>query len=281
MAKEYYSLYPELSAALEKHSLQGKSVLITGGGYGIGADIARSFALRSVSSIILVGRTESKLSTTGLALATAFPNTNFRYFVADISSKADVQRLFESLDQSPHILINNAAYLPEPVDFVDADLNDWWTAFTTNVFGTAIMTQSYLRHRREKAPVKNSALVVTLNTLGAYSVRLPKLSGYSASKAALARWSELVGSDVPETEARFISVHPGAVETDMMFKSGLAGAFPTTESRLVGEFVTWLTTTEAEFLAGRFVWVGWDIEQLLARKDEILGKDLFRTSLII
>jgi hypothetical protein len=35
-------------------------------------------------------------------------------------------------------------------------------------------------------------------TLGAYSVRVPNLSSFGASKAALARWSELISADIPE-----------------------------------------------------------------------------------
>jgi len=32
-------------------------------------------------------------------------------------------------------------------------------------------------------------------------------------------------------------------------------------------------------LAGRFAWVNWDVDDLVEAKEEIVGKDLFRTSL--
>lgn len=275
MDAKYLTSYPALSAAVEKINLQGKSALITGGGYGLGTEIARAFASRNISQIILVGRTEAKLKDAADSLS-PFPSTKVTYRTADISSKSDVKRLFESLDTSPDFLINNAGYLSNPASFVEGDLEEWWKGFTINVFGTALLTQSYFLHRRSLGGAEKlgPAVVITLNTIGAFNVRLPKLSGYSASKAALARWSELMGEDISASEARFVSVHPGTVETAMADKSGLAGVFPLTEAKLVGEFLTWLTSDDAGFLSSRFVWVNWDVEELLRRKEEIVSKDL-------
>ncbi|KAH8898531.1 NAD(P)-binding protein [Thozetella sp. PMI_491] len=282
---EHLTVYPALATAIKHIDLAGKSVLITGGGYGIGVDIARSFAERNVSSLILVGRTESKLKASASFLASAFPGTTTSYQVADISSRNDVQRLFHSLgENSPDIIINNAGYLHEPASFVDIDLSEWWKTFTINVLGTAMVTQAYLQHRRlhnTSPPVasKEAAVVVNVNTFGAYSMRIPQLSGYASSKAALMRWNELISVDVPETEARFISVHPGAIATDMASKADLLDTWALTDAKLTADFIVWLTSSDASFLAGRFVWVNWDVEELLAHKDEIVGKDMLRSSL--
>jgi hypothetical protein len=36
----------------------------------------------------------------------------------------------------------------------------------------------------------------------------------------------------------------------------------------------WLVSSEADFLKGRFVWSNWDIDELLEKKDVVLGNDL-------
>jgi hypothetical protein len=36
----------------------------------------------------------------------------------------------------------------------------------------------------------------------------------------------------------------------------------------------WLATAEADFLKGRFVYVNWDIDELMEKKEEILAKNL-------
>ena len=48
---------------------------------------------------------------------------------------------------------------------------------------------------------------------------------------------------------------------------------------LSGHFCLWLVSSEANFLRGKFVWVNWDVEELKARKDEILSTDLLDTKL--
>jgi NAD(P)-dependent dehydrogenase (short-subunit alcohol dehydrogenase family) len=277
--KEHLNPYSSLSAKISGKIAAGKSAIVTGGGYGLGAAIAKSFAEAGVTEIILAGRTESKLKATAGDLA-SFKGIKVSYHAVDISSKDDVKRFFDSLTTAPDFLVNNAGFLATPANFIEADLDDYWESFTTNVFGTALFTQAYLRHHEaHKSSTTPPAVVVTLNTIGAYSVRVPGLSSYGASKAALARWSELVSVDVPETTARFISVHPGALKTEMGAKSGLDGAFPSTDVKLAADFVVWTTSDEAQFLAGRFVWVNWDVDELLAAKDEVISKDSFRTSL--
>ncbi|KAL2822270.1 hypothetical protein BDW59DRAFT_173921 [Aspergillus cavernicola] len=284
MEPRHFKPYPRLSPHLLRDEVSGKTVLITGGGYGIGLAIANSFAEAGVHSIILVGRTESKLKSSAEHLASLYNDVKVTYITADIASNTDTKRLFDALSTSPEILVNNAGYLAAPSNFIDADLTDYWDAFKINVLGSIQITQAFLRHRRNATTsttptTKTPATIVNMNTVGAYSVHVPSLSSYGASKAAFLRWSELISDDIPVTEARFISVHPGYIRTDMAAKSGLEGVFEPTEVKLAGDFVVWLASAEAEFLAGRFVWVNWDVEELVARKGDILEKDLLRSDL--
>jgi len=48
---------------------------------------------------------------------------------------------------------------------------------------------------------------------------------------------------------------------------------------LSGHFCLWLVSSEADFLRGKFVWVNWDIDELKARKEEILSTDLLEMKL--
>jgi len=279
---KHLNTYPRIDPTLLKQEFAGKSVLITGGGYGIGAGIAHSFASAGVSEIFLAGRTEPKLKSTADSLS-SFKNTKVSIFKVDISSKTDVKNLFDSLKTSPDFLVNNAGFLATPENFVNADLDEYWKAFTVNIYGTALVTQSFLRHREALKSSTSSAVVITINTMGAYSqaFKASGLSSYVSSKAALARWSEAVADDVPESTARFISVHPGGVKTNMAAKSGIeeSGDFPFTDVKLTGNFIAWASSEEAAFLSGRFVWVNWDVDELVKAKKEIVRKDLYKTSL--
>ncbi|GFP60321.1 hypothetical protein ACSS6W_000133 [Trichoderma asperelloides] len=271
--------YAALTSALERLNYGGKTILITGGGHGMGVDMCRSFAARKSSHIIIVGRNETRIKASAEKLTAEFPATRFTPIAADISSKDDIKMLFESLADSPDVLINNAGYMPVPEKFQDADIDEWWSGYTTNVFGTVLVTQTYLKHRDTKASKTGPGVIITLNTIAAYSFDMPSLSAYGSSKAALARWLEIASHDVPQEVARFISVHPGAVATDMGHKAGIIDTLAVTEAALTADFTAWLASDEASFLAGRFVWANWDCEQLISRKQEILEENLFRTSL--
>jgi NAD(P)-dependent dehydrogenase (short-subunit alcohol dehydrogenase family) len=281
-ARTHLHTYGRVDPRLLRTEFSGKSVLITGGGSGIGAAIAKSFAEAGIAEILLVGRTESKLQSRADELA-SFKDTKISIFKVDISSKTDVQALFESLKTSPDFLINNAGFLPSPTNFIHADLDEYWSGFTTNVYGTALATQSFLRHRETLNSSHSPAAVVTVNSGMACQFLVPGLSAYGSSKAALARWSELVSVDVPENTARFISIHPGGILTALGVKSGLpiGKDIPVTDLKLAGDFTTWVASEEAGFLNGRFVWVNWDVDDLVQRKDEILSKNLYRATLTV
>jgi hypothetical protein len=47
-----------------------------------------------------------------------------------------------------------------------------------------------------------------------------------------------------------------------------------------GQFALWLASEDADFLGGKFVYAGWDVEELKARAKEIEGSELLRVGLI-
>jgi NAD(P)-dependent dehydrogenase (short-subunit alcohol dehydrogenase family) len=283
---EHFEPYDRLSPAKLSSEYASKSVLISGGGYGIGASIARSFAEAHVASIIIAGRTESKLKATADGLKATYPETKVEYRVVDITSEKSVKALFASITIPLDILVNNAGYLSNPENFVHADLKEWWQSFEVNVLGTAMVTQQFLQ-ARAKQNAEEQAVVINLNSIAAYNVLLPNLlSAYVGSKAAMWRMMETISMDVLDQQvlpggARFISIHPGAVKTDMYWKAGLDGVvqIEATDPQLAAEFVVWSASQEAAFLANRMVWVNWDVDELVARKDEIVEKDMFRTAM--
>ncbi|PSN59600.1 NAD(P)-binding protein [Corynespora cassiicola Philippines] len=272
--KQHLEIYPALSLSRADLWLSGKSVLITGGGYGIGAGLAHSFAQAKASRIAICGRTESRVKETASELQSAYPETKIEYYIASITDEKAVQSMFDSFG-CPDILVNNAGAFFRGVNLKDIDLKDWWATIETNLLGTAIVTQTFLRAKSEGQP----GTVIMMNSSGAHWGKLPGMTHYVAGKAGVFRFSELLQSENPEV--RVFNVSPGFVETDMMKlaeEAGLKG-FPMTSKDLVGNFAVWLCSSEADFLKGRFVRVGWDIEELKEKKEEIVEKDFLTCSL--
>jgi len=267
--KNHRTPYPSLSSTLPGRSLAGKSVLITGASRGVGAHIVRGIAAAKPQTIGIIGRDKARLDDAKLEFAEEFPTVVFKAYAADITNEAAIISVFKDFG-TPDILINNAGHFPDEGPFVTQDLKNWWTGFEINVLGTANVTQKFLQ---ALAPGKQ-AVVLNVSSMAAH-MRFPLIgwSGYNSSKTAGARLFENFRFEHPDV--RFINIHPGNIESDGFTKSG-ASAPPggMTDGKLAGQFFAWAATDEAEFLTGRFVWAEWDIDELKAKKDEILDKDL-------
>lgn len=180
--------YDRLSASHLRSEFAGKAVLITGGGTGIGAAAARSFAEANVAAIVIAGRTEETLKSTTAELVKSFPEIQISHHCVDITSQDSVKALFGSLTVPLDILVNNAGYLPDLELMATARIEDWWKGFEVNVLGTTLMTRQFLSHREAISnESKEAAVVVSLNTMGAFGSGFSNFSSYSSSKLAIMR----------------------------------------------------------------------------------------------
>ncbi|OCL13431.1 NAD(P)-binding protein [Glonium stellatum] len=265
------SSYPAVSPTRPELSVKGKSVLVTGGGYGIGSSIAHAFAAAGAARIAISGRTESKLKSTADELNATYPSTTTSYYIADITDAKAVAAMFKSFG-APDILINNAGLLPDVEPVKTVDLKSWWKGFEVNVLGTATVTQNFLRAKK----ADGEAVVISLNTVAAHWGDLPGFTSYASSKAAELRLVEALQAENPEV--RFVSVHPGFVETAMGDKAREGGVtgLAVTDPELAAHFILWLASPEADFLRGKFTWANWDIEELKAKKSDIVENNLLR-----
>ncbi|KAI0842006.1 hypothetical protein F5Y06DRAFT_292827 [Hypoxylon sp. FL0890] len=91
------------------------------------------------------------------------------------------------------------------------------------------------------------------------------VSGYAASKLASIKVMEYFGAENPGL--RIISVHPGIVTESegrrkMVKETGMDWPVD-----LPAHFLVWAASEEADFLKNKLVFVGWDVNELKARKE--------------
>ena len=120
--------YDAISPTRPALSVAGKTVVITGGGRGLGSEIARAHAAAGASRIALIGRTESSLSKTRDAIAKEFTSTTVSYHVADTTDEMTMQQAAEGIS-SWDILILNAGLLKASTPIASAPTSDWWRVF--------------------------------------------------------------------------------------------------------------------------------------------------------
>ena len=186
--------------------LTGRTAVVTGGGSGLGAAIARSLHAAG-ADVVLVGRDETKLSAVASALG-----SRARGLVCDVSDAASVDALRDALaDTEVSILVNNAG-IPGPVAaLTDIDVDDWDEVFAVNVRGTFLLCKALLPGMiaRGDGDVINIASVSGKRPL---AHRTP----YCASKMAVIGLTSTLAFEVGPAGVRVNSLSPGPVQGPRM-----------------------------------------------------------------
>jgi NAD(P)-dependent dehydrogenase (short-subunit alcohol dehydrogenase family) len=240
--------YPAIDPTQSHLSVKGKAVLITGGGRGIGANAARSFAAAGASLITITGRTLSNLESTKSAIESEFPQTKVLTAVGDVSDEAAMDSAFAALSKANDgkgidICIHNAGYLPDPNLIAQSETSDWWSGFTINVLGSFVVTRAFLKHKNTSPSADPVLLGVSSGVI--CLTPQPKLSGYSVSKFAQSRFFEAVAAE--EASVRVMHIQPGVIMTDMGNKSfNTQMELPQDDSKFI--------ITEAYFSRARDKW---------------------------
>jgi NAD(P)-dependent dehydrogenase (short-subunit alcohol dehydrogenase family) len=243
--------------------------LVTGGGRGIGAAIARELA-RAGMDVAVAARGAGEVEAVanevgGIALT------------GDVSRRTDVDGWVRrvSRELGPiDLLVNNAGTESARGPLWEQDVDDWWHVFEVNVLGAMLCCHAVLPGMVER----RSGRIVNMGSGGSY---LPVQAGtislstaYGPSKAALGRFSELLAAQAWEVGVRVFVISPGLVQTEMT-----AGWFPEdapwTPPELAPRLVRVLASGRADALAGRYLHAEHDdVEELIRRADEIVAQDL-------
>ena len=237
------------------------TALVTGGGRGIGANIARELAHAGMN-VTVTGRTAEEVR----AVAEEIGG---RALVGDVSRREDVARWAGDLG-AVDLLVNNAG-ISGPGDPL-ADVDAWWHVFEVNVLGVYLCCRAFAPRMIEGG----GGRIVNVTSGAAYLPprQQPGSTAYPASKAAVHRFSEVLAASLMERNVFVFSISPGLVRTAMTAPNFPDDA-PWTPPECAPRLVHALATGEFDALAGRYLHAEHDPpEKLRERIDEILADDL-------
>ena len=188
-------------------NFEGKVVLVTGAGRGIGRAVAESFAAHGalvaandITPINLDLTMQQIMDAGGVA----------KDFVTDIAKKMPVQAMVEQVLgewERIDILINNAGVEPH-APLLDLDAWDWQRTIDVNLSGPFYTTQTVGRVMREQGGG-------TIVNIAGRADGLKERAAYVASKLGLIGLTREAARELAEYNIRVNAVCPGVIETEM------------------------------------------------------------------
>jgi NAD(P)-dependent dehydrogenase (short-subunit alcohol dehydrogenase family) len=234
-----------------------KVVLITGGGSGIGRATALAFAAEG-ATVAVAGRRFENIDQPARLIEADGGRASA--IVADVASTADAARLVATTVQRHgglDIAFNNAGTI-EAGPLADMDEAAWDRLLAVNLTGVFLTMKHEITHMRANG---GGVIVNTASNLGAH-MRLPFLSGYVATKAAVSALTRAAARECIADGIRINAVSPGPIDTPMSLRPGeteadravrLKDALPAGRAGTVSEAaaaVLWLASPEASFTVG-------------------------------
>jgi 3-oxoacyl-[acyl-carrier protein] reductase len=245
-----------------ERELDGQVALVTGGGRGIGAGIARELAAGG-AQVAVAARTRDQVNEVaneidGLPLE------------LDVTDRGAVERAVARTEQELGpltLLVANAGIGGPDGATWEIDPSDWWRVLEVNVLGVHLCCRTVIPGMLERAAGR---IVITAS--GAAYLPGSRSTAYPTSKAGVARYGETLNNELAGRIPVFF-FSPGLVQTELT-QSAPADA-PWTPPELAPRLVRVLASGRADALAGRYLHAEHDdIEDLIGRADEVRERDL-------
>jgi len=188
----------------------GKSVLISGGGSGIGKASAWLYG-RLGAKVIICGRTLDKLETAAAAMVEAGLEVSVK--VVDIRDPDNVDQLFNEVWEQCgqlDVLFNNAGgQFPKPA--IDISPNGWRAVIDNNLNGTWFMMQAAAKRWRDADSPGNIINMVTVVDRGMWDI-----AHTCAARAGIIYTSKTVAVEWAPLNIRINCIAPGIISSEGM-----------------------------------------------------------------
>ncbi len=246
--------------------LENKIALITGGGTGIGAGIARVFA-QNGAQVVVCGRREDPLK----KVVDEIDKSGYEaiYCIADVSSQKQIQEMVETVSMkfgSVDILVNNAGvYIPD--DVTSTSEEEWDRVMDIDAKGVYLMSKAVLPDMIKKGKGKIINIASIAGLFG-----FEKSAAYCAAKGAVVNLTREMALDYAPKGICVNAIAPGVIGTDMtaafldndQVKQGFLSKTPVGRIGTpddIAHGAVYLASDESDFVVGQTLVIdgGWTI----------------------
>lgn len=196
--------FPPALCHTRHHGTQGKNVVVTGGGAGIGREVARQ--------LIDKGATVHAVDLHTDALEASDHLIPHQLNITDRDALSALAEQTGPVDA----VVNVAGIVQDFVDIADLDRETFTRVMDVNFWGTVNTVEAFLPCLLSRP----EAAVVNVSSMGGL-VPVPGQSAYGASKAAVKLFTEGLRTELRKTDVSVSVVFPGGVNTDITANSGV------------------------------------------------------------
>ncbi|GAA4426089.1 SDR family oxidoreductase [Bremerella cremea] len=186
----------------------GNTILITGGGTGIGRGLAEAFYERG-NQVIIAGRRQQPLD------AMVADHPGMAAYTVDVNSPESIEQLVSQVTTEHPALngvINNSGIMrPEDLTAEPVDLATAEATITTNLLGPIRLTAALLPHLKKQAEA-----TVMMVTSGLAFTPLALTPTYSATKAAIHSYTISLRQQLKPTSVEVLELAPPYVQTTLL-----------------------------------------------------------------
>jgi len=232
-----------------------KIAVVTGGGRGIGQEIARALAAGG-AKVAVVSRNAASCGKSAEEINAEFPDAA-RAYAVDVADHAAVQELAKKISDeigAVNILVNNAGVTRDGL-LMRMKEEDWDTVIDTNLKGAFNTVKGFMRvlMKAEDPRIINIASVIGL-------IGNAGQVNYSASKAGLIGFTKAVARELAGRAVTCNAVAPGFITTDMTddlppaVKEAVLAKIPLGtfgETKDIAAVVAFLASSEARYITGQ------------------------------
>lgn len=238
--------------------MNGKVLIITGAGRGIGAAIARQAASQGYA--VAVNYQQDAAAASALVASIGDVGGTALAVQADVGDAADVERMFRQVEArlgTPAGLVNNAGITGRLGSFMDADPASVEQVMRTNVLGVMHCCRAAVRSFRRTG---TRGVIVNISSIAAATGSPHEYVHYAASKAAVETFTLGLGRELATEGIRVCGVAPGSTLTDIHATAGepdrparVAPKIPMqrlASPEEIAEPVLWLLSPAASYVTG-------------------------------
>ena len=192
--------------------IQGTTALVTGASRGIGRAIALEFARQGIRRLILVSRSQQRLTEVADTIARISPDVEVIVRPMDLTRPVEVNIAIAQTwrDYGPIQCLVNCAGVAHQTPFLRSHHNTVTNEIATNLVGTYTITRLI---GRRMATVRDGTIVNVSSLMG--KIGAPTMATYSATKFALVGFTQALRSELAPANVNVVGLLPTLTDTDM------------------------------------------------------------------